>query len=204
MGNEWWIDEYGNALAADGDIGDMNHEMYVVDRVSRELVGFLGYEPPDGPFALQDYYAKKALKQAGIDPGFTDPVTALRNVLMTMPEVRKSFGSGNAFADAFAVAIGSTRIDGREYAMKRWGWKRVAGIDIETWTFTREDMAIIVKGLDDIAQGELDDPSFTVNIEVGRKKYYQGITIEALAAGDPQAALVGSRTNPGRRKRRNR
>jgi hypothetical protein len=197
---EWWIDEHGNALDADGDVSDWDHEMYVVDRVSREIAEVFNYEPPEGPFALQDYYARKMLKAANLPDPYGDPRAAVREVLFASPKGRRAFGTGNDVAEAFNIAIGSTRVDGRLFAMRKWGWKRVAGTNIETFTMTPQDLSVIAKGLEDIYQ---DDPDLDVaefNIEVGRKKYYTGVPYSVIAAGEPAEVAVGSRVNPGRRK----
>lgn len=36
---EYWFDEHGDSMYADGDIGDMNHEAYVIQRCIGELAG---------------------------------------------------------------------------------------------------------------------------------------------------------------------
>jgi len=34
---EYWFDENGNTMYADGDVGDMNHEAYVIQRCVGEI-----------------------------------------------------------------------------------------------------------------------------------------------------------------------
>ena len=42
---EWWIDDSGTALYADGDNGDMGHEAYIIDMITRSLLEAMDVEP---------------------------------------------------------------------------------------------------------------------------------------------------------------
>jgi len=72
--------------------------------------------------------------------------------------------------------------DAREYAMKKWGWKRVEGNNIETWTLTPEDLQIISSGLWDAYDEEAETSTFNIYV-YGTKKSYNNIPLDIIDKG---------------------
>ena len=89
--------------------------------------------------------------------------------------------------DKELLDIADGTMDSRLYGMKEWGWKRVAGDNVQTWTLTPSDLGDIGSGIYEI-MGELpeeDDP--TVNIEVlATKKVYYDVPLSVIDTLKPQ------------------
>ena len=58
---EYWIDDRGNAEYADGDVGDKNHEMIVMERLAATFLSAMDIEV-DGEMIgrLQDYERERS------------------------------------------------------------------------------------------------------------------------------------------------
>jgi len=134
---EWWIIS-GQAVFADGDIGDMNHEMYVIQSVQRQYV--------DDEFDRMDY-----IDWEGFEQTFQNPDQALKELGMSDEEIEIARGQ---------------HPDAREYGIKNFGWQRVKGNSVETNTLTSEDMGNIASGLGDVLESEGIDGDYNFEIEV--------------------------------------
>lgn len=135
---EWWIID-GQSLFADGDSSDMNHEGYVIQSIQSKYV--------DDEFNRGDY-----IDWQGFENTFQNPDRALKGLGMTDEEI--------------SIARGS-HPDAREYGIKKLGWKRVAGNNVETQNLTSKDISDLRSGLGEILEQEAEDEEdVEFNIEV--------------------------------------
>ena len=84
----------------------------------------------------------------------------------------------NNAEERFSIANG--RGDAREYAIEKWGWKRVAGNNIESRSLTSKDMQAIARGIGEIDEMMADDAVFSISI-YGNQHY--DVTLAELEAG---------------------
>jgi len=86
--------------------------------------------------------------------------------------------------------------DAREFAIKNWGWKRLEGRHIETWTLTARDLEVIANGLYD-AYGDYDENSLeseTFNINVySTNMWYQNVSWQDIDKKNIRAIMDESR-----------
>lgn len=171
---EYWIDESGNAQYADGDVGDLNHEMIVSMGITSELLGYFDImvdEPPVDFNNLTDeidgeiftYMVDNDLIE---DDGETDKYEIFMNDKFDIMErYLRSLGIENIDAK---LKVAYDQIDSRLYALEYDGWKRVHGNWIETWQMSESDLKTIVSGINDILdqEGIYDDEKETFNIEI--------------------------------------
>jgi len=82
------------------------------------------------------------------------------------------------------LALAEGNGDAREYAMEHWGWKRVAGHQIETWTLTPNDIDAIVSGIGEILgeSEEGDDEKLELYIYVYSNGKSYDFTLAQLEA----------------------
>lgn len=154
---EWWLSD-GNAMYADGDIGDMNHEMYVIDYIQSkygkeenqswdEYIQELAHNGFNEQLQLRPDEREQITEEFQYDPDqFAWPV--LQSMGMTDEELSIAGGFGDA----------------RLFGLKQLGWKRVAGNNVQTWALTANDLDEITSGLYDAVQDQVDEMEF--NIEV--------------------------------------
>lgn len=173
---EWWIQD-GQAMFADGDIGDMNHEGMVIQNVQGNIVSNSDHPEFDyGEYVDWDGW-KQAVAQEkmeewkaeGRDLSQVDEEDALMEVLNEL----------GVSDEEYQVAEGMT--DARDYGMEHQGWKRVQGNNIETWTLTASDLRSIAQGLWDILEssGSEENPEFNIYVH-STGKWYNDIPLEAI------------------------
>jgi hypothetical protein len=159
---EYWFDDSGSAIYADGDIGDMNHEAYVIQQCAGEVASEFGADTDephletDSPLEEQiieniiddlDIEDEKE-KDKAIFNIKNDPASAMIDYLITNNNFTKDDAN-----DLVLTAYGSMK-DAREYAIKRWGWSRVHGDSIETKMLTRDSLKNIARGIHDALDQE--------------------------------------------------
>lgn len=173
MSGEYWLED-GTSMFADGDIGDMNHEGYAIDRAMRNVIDAAGgeyYTFAEDEFVDWDGFVAKLeedndmskdgmsddkLKELGIDP------------------------------EEFSIASGNG--DARSYAVEKYGWTRVADNNVQTGSLTKSDMTALADGLADAMGGMVGDDDASIerqsfNIET-KTAYYNEVPWPLLEAGD--------------------
>lgn len=149
---EWWIVN-GSSLFADGDVGDMDHDAYVVQYIQNQYLEDDSFN--HGEWIDWDGYEKSIMEEhreeIEASPERTVGAWLLNNRGMTPEELSIARGRG----------------DPKGYAVEKLGWKKVNRNDIATWTIGASDMAEIASGL---ANADGDSESFDeeeFNIYVG-------------------------------------
>lgn len=169
---EWWIID-GKAIFADGDTGEMNHEMYVVDHVQRNYV----YGEFDSDIVDWDgfkiFLAKEKYEEDGKN------IEEFENLSGEIIEELylfklKEMGMTN---DEYMIAEGIG--DARKYGIEKLGWKRVAGRNVQTHTLTIDDLKEISYGLWDAYEDDAEGSEF--NIEVSSTgAFYQDVPYSVI------------------------
>jgi len=147
---EYWFDESGDPMYADGDIGDMNHEMYVQDRCAGEVLGYFDIYSDDQPADLDNHIDEIIgiiIEKLGIGDDDekreeieNDPYDALINYLKTQTTM-------NGPIDEMVHLARGRGGDGREFAIKEWGWSRVHQNHIEVNELTSGQLKIVASGI---------------------------------------------------------
>lgn len=175
---EWWIDEDGQSVYADGDIGDMNHEGLVIQRVLCSLADKMGvYDYDDGDW---DYIRDKVTKKYLEDhPELEDQEIDTDKLFMMLLMING--------VDTEIISLAQGNGDARQYAAENWGWKHVNDDSVNTWTLTPDDADIILSGLWDI-HGELEpDDEFEIYVHTTEESYTLTIAqLEHMANGSTQ------------------
>ena len=197
---EWWIHSCGTAIFADGDIGDINHEAYVIDLVVREVLSHLDIDIDNKGYDIIGTL-EGDLVSIIIDGGL------LPDGLRYDPDLDEIFDEeeGESLGDFYDwvkremqyMSYSQEQIDSiydlvtghsdaRVYGTQYMGMYRVHGNHIQTWTLTRDDLKKIHNGLYDICQEDLDSLDCVWHIEVcSSKRYYSRITNEDFLSGNP-------------------
>lgn len=181
---EYWFDEHGNAQYADGDVGDMNHEMYVTERCGREVAEYFRLEEFDESTILDIIRHKVKDTWGDIT---NDPADTMIKYLVTFHKLTEEDAS-----NLVLIAYGSSSWDAREYAIEKWNWIRVAGIYIEVNKLNINTLRNVAKGINNALEqeGEMyEDDSYE---KAGQVEYristYTGkrytITLDDMERGD--------------------
>jgi hypothetical protein len=153
---EYWIDDSGDVQYADGDIGDLNHEGIAIETAQGMISGGgdENWEEFKNQLAQRVYQNRlSATTDAGERQTLTDdfeddPLSFIDEDALEQEGID---------LELFQVANGRAP-DARTYAMKTWGWKKVIGQDVETWTFDKKDQSILARGLGEIVyQSGIED-----------------------------------------------
>lgn len=206
---EWWFQD-GHAVYADGDVGDMNHEAYVLDALRRQVLDALGVDTSNYD-VLPDIGSSNIRDE--IFDGIKDELTPEEveqwqehndyNAVIISYLTRKGQGD---IKDILYYLRGhddkGQSLDVRNYALIHWGWQRVKENNIQTQTLTSQDLSNIMNGLYDAYGEELDDNDNdqsniselnplgeqTFNIEVmSTRSWYEDVPISILEKKNPAA-----------------
>jgi hypothetical protein len=171
---EWWIVD-GSAQFADGDVGDMNHETYVIQSVQNKYVydefsrgdyiDWDGFKTKLAEEAKEEY-----LNEFGVETTEDDETLYLKKLNemgMSTEEYKIAEGMGDA----------------RKYGMEKLGWKRVQKNNIETQTLTADDLSDIKRGLYDIEDNLLEETTFNIYV-VSTGAYYTDVPFKAIEEGN--------------------
>lgn len=197
---EYWIDDSGDVQFADGDIGDKNHSMIILQLEMSKLMDVFGIEfydeAPTGMNELQSDDLQRigdVLKKDGYwnpkedDEEFGmygDQYEAFEKYLHD----NNPYKTKEQLDAAIAVVLShsnSGNTDPRDYGMKWLGYIRVANNEIQTWFLRTQDLSNISRGigniLDDIGIDEDETEDITFNVEVvSTKKYYEDVPLSDI------------------------
>jgi hypothetical protein len=175
--------------------GDTNHEAHVIQTILSKYN--LDYEGSgidvESPQFLEDFVENNLDKvyqllssRNDVGPEIQelikeDPRQAAQKMLyeITVADVLEISG-----ASPEEAAIGAGSGDTRLFAKKNWGWKRVQGDNVETWTLTPKDIQAIARGMGDIMDGyygedEETDPTIQINVE-SNGSWYTDVPMSVL------------------------
>ncbi len=181
ISGEWWIID-GSAQYADGDTGDMNHEAYVIDAVRAQYVGD-EMEDVDWEDFEQKLFKDKIRET---NQSFADNESYYRERLKIIDAALKELGMSD---EEIKIARGEG--DGRLYGAREWGWKRMEGRNIETFTLTSDDLQSIANGIyDAYFDGENEENIANEEFYIyvySNKKWYHDIPFSVISKGNPMA-----------------
>jgi len=147
--SEWWITDTGNLLNAD-EHGDYHHQDHVIEVICGIIRTHAGMDPVEGDDAttcrvnVADYLAE-------VYPDLDDPMEEI-----VIPKIMQEYGkemtddmlnqvSGHGDDDGYDF-------DARAFAVKWWGWIRVAGWEAEMRDFSPKMLKRCGSGLCDIVE----------------------------------------------------
>lgn len=189
---EWWIIN-GQALFADGDSGEMNHEAYVIDFIQRkysydefqhdEWVDWIGFKKKIAQEAYQEtyniplsdkiYYEKKYPELTNQNNPDNPEIEKL--ILQKLKELGMS-------QEEYIIA--EAKGDARTYGLQELQWKRVKDNNVETQTLTHEDLMDISKGLWDAYDENCENQYFNILV-INTHDFYQDIPYALISDGAP-------------------
>lgn len=178
---EWWIDDSGQTMYADIDIGDKGHEMFVIEHAQSLLIPAQYHTYSEHPWQdflntlaedlLDEAHANENLKThienyVGNDLASIDAKELIDQGYIE-DYILEEFKPNKQLLD---IAVG--RGDVRLFGVKELGWKRVMNKFVETWFFRPEDCSVIARGLGDIAQDDEDGTTkWTIEVRSANKVY---------------------------------
>jgi len=191
---EFWITDSGTALGADGDVGDYNHEGHAIEVAQSQIMeGSEDWEGWKRETALEILAEQKQeleerkyeIEEQELDTTDIDKLIYENWERSKDPEYH-AYELINANREKLGISeedfdIAEGQGDARAYAMRNWGWKRLEGNHIETWTLTPNDLKIISDGLWDAYQEEGEKQKFTIYV-YGTKKWYTDIPVGVIDA----------------------
>lgn len=181
---EWWIQD-NVAIFADGDIGDTNHEGEAIFHARNSImsqsdaaIDHMYEEPYDEVWeewkqkSVQEHLSEKGIPADQWEDHDEEDVLmeVLRELQVSDEEYQMAEGMGDA----------------RLFAMKEWGWKRVQGNAVETWSLTSGDVQSIAHGLWDAYQEEAEQTKFSIYV-MSNKKWFDDVPWSVLDTGNPMS-----------------
>jgi hypothetical protein len=178
---EWWIDDSGTALYADGDVGDMGHEAYVIDLLTRRLLNAMDIDTDDEHVGnLSDKENRKLIQAHMKEEEFDGTIEEF------VEEAAKSIWKDKRQRED-AIDIADGRGDARKYGMQYDGWIRVAGHGFECWNITKEVLKRMGDGIHDAGVEDIDPEEIFEIYDHNTKTHYQGVPWSVISEEDMSA-----------------
>lgn len=179
LDGEWWIID-GTAHFADGDVGDFNHEAYVIQHAQYLLM--------DGEEDWESWKISKAMEtyEEIKDDYSEEEAYEMMNEVENDPEnfIANHIDEVGLDSDTFFIANGNYSQDPREWSMKKFGWKRMAGNNITTWTLSSSDLESIKRGIWDAFEPEqLENEVFNIEV-MSNKKMFWRVPMDVIESGN--------------------
>jgi hypothetical protein len=178
---EFWI-QNGTATGADGDINDTNHEGEAIMSAQAEIMDGEGdWDEWKQSVAKEEY---NLAMQSAQTPEEKQQIEQKWNADNGEEFLMEALRQRNVDNDLYLMAEGWG--DVRKFAMKRWGWKRLASDNVETWTLTASDLRDIANGLWDAYGEEAESETFNIYC-YATNKWYNEIPFEVISKENPTA-----------------
>ena len=180
ISGEYWFDETGTTMYADGDVGDMNHEAHVIQQCAGSLASEFNVYL-DEPYLETGSSLEREIidtiideldiadeteKENMIEQIRNDPAQAIIEYL-----IENNNMSNEDASDLVLTAYGSMK-DAREYAIKKWNWARVQGDSIECNKLDSITLKNIADGINNALSEEGLADEYAENPEVLEKHPY--------------------------------
>ena len=162
MRGEWWIDEYGSALFADGDAGELGHEGYVLHRLADQILSVFGLAADseqvlvtESEQELAAWFSEERQQELRGE--------ALWAAVVEELEAAGTFTQTSGAREAVATA--RDQRDARDYAIRHWGWIRVAGNNAQMHHLDSRVLDQLAAGLEEASDNDEVGPDETFYLE---------------------------------------
>lgn len=176
--SEYWIQD-GQAVGADGDVGDYNHEAMVIEAVQYKIMD--GYNDELGWESWKELMTREIVEEK-IEKlkqklKFLQNETETQDIEKKIEELQEIFldpsyyayqillenlDEINATEEELDIAEGHG--DARKYGMEHYGWKRVENRNVETWKMNKSELHYIAEGLYDIYDEQIENMKFNIYV----------------------------------------
>lgn len=181
IAGEYWFDNNNNIHDADGDNGDINHDMVVV----QYLLNDLGFDLHETPYNIQDaqnilYY----LVQNG-DYKVEDYIKWMKqhNIELHNTHLLDYF----KFKNPQRINIDKV-YEGfeqpREYAIKNLGWVRIEGNFIQVHHLNENIAYNIAQNLYEVYDENATERIYNIEIDFPKHQIIKGVTFDDLETGE--------------------
>jgi len=204
---EYWIDEYGNAHYADGDVGDVGHE----ELAEQEILGRLGFDPYDlegnSDNIYNSYTANHLLDSLYDDPILEDYYKYLTDNGLTKEDYdiesylrylrhRNRPTEGHEEYNKQTESLIKGLKDPRNHAVFNFGWirvvKRGSTVDLELERLNQKTLNNISTAVGEITSYQENPDRLKFNIEVFKPRHISlnDITLRDIENGTVQTKYL--------------
>jgi hypothetical protein len=204
---EYWIDDYGNAQYADGDVGDVGHE----ELAEQEILGRLGFDPydlqGDSDITHNSYTANHLLDslyddpileeyyQYLIDNGLTKEDYDIESYLRYLRHRNRPEEGHEEYNKQTESLIAGLK-DPRNHAIFNFGWirvvKRGSTVDLELEKLNQKTLKNISSAIGEITSYQENPDRLKFNIEVFKPRHISlnDITLKDIENGTVQTKYL--------------
>ena len=204
---EYWIDDYGNAQYADGDVGDVGHE----ELAEQEILGRLGFDPydlqGDADLNHNSYTAGHLLDSLYDDPipedyykylidnGLTKEDYDIESYLRYLRHRNRPQENHEEYNKQTESLIAGLK-DPRNHAIFNFGWirvvKRGSTVDLELEKLNQKTLKNISSAIGEITSYQENPDRLKFNIEVFKPRHISlnDITLKDIENGSVQSKYL--------------
>ena len=188
---EWWLID-GQAVFADGDVGELNHDGHVWQHLLSEFADELDAIPE---LAWLRGQVRDWVNTDGGDPAY------LRTIINDLSDgafkageiTQEQYDAPNAWIQALLdwsdikwsiLTADDTTVRAREWAIETLGWVRVHGNACELWQLSQRALKDLADGLWDAHQEEAADALYFLEVHHPRRQCFEDVPFTVLEAGE--------------------
>ena len=190
---EYWIEPDGEILFADGDVGDRNHEGYVLERARQKVLELFGLDSDAD--RLDEHEFSRLLTThlkdeaaPGVDPFAESGTDDLRAPLRAwLVENDSDPESPYTLDELWPAAMDQT--DLRAFAIKEWNWAWVRGNNVAVQSLGPDVRRQLARGMDAVLDQEgfepEDDDDLVLTISLQSTGKTVALSVAELAEASP-------------------
>lgn len=152
ISGEYWINNYGGIQYADGNIGDMNHEMIAYQHIIEKFIGELVSFANELGISTEGIDEYEAVNDPSIISKLLDEITEKLKA-NNEPDIDKYIMRQiSAHRDAYKIL--KERGDPTLYMMQYEGWIAVRSMNIELYGYNEKKRQSLARGIGEIMDDE--------------------------------------------------
>ena len=159
---EYWITDTGEIEYADGDIGDYNHEMLVIQTVRYILLNAINADTDfNTEFLDKDTFITAIINETETDEAKKE------NIEEILTKKLEELNQTNIISH---IPIALEKGDARYFAMQQLGWCWIKNNSATVWQINKESLNLIKNGISEILTDENDENIEEFNITISSAK----------------------------------
>jgi len=163
--SEYWIDENGQIVNANGEVSDYNHEIYVqmsilgdfkdygdkerAKYIKKHIDKILDYELKHDSMKFYDYYLKNKEQDQTFEDFYSekDNIDTFIDEIMDKGDYETAYIIINYPEEQVEDVLDGLWKDPRKFAMKTWEWIRVASDDFQVYDLSSNHLKRIAEAI---------------------------------------------------------
>lgn len=185
LSGEWWIDRDGNATFADGNVGDSDHAVIVLQALMSEILDIFNAKPVDDFVDETEFYANihDALELSKEEELMWEDGDwqGVMNLKLPANFDKKKFGK--------MMDTMNGNFDARDFGKQYYGWIRLKGNQIDLWELTESSLRALSNGIYDAYDEDSYDQNYDIELFHPKHVYLTNVPYPDIESHDVKTVM---------------